>query len=82
MDKGQTGRQAAEGDDTTGYHTMQRAGAKWGSVRQMQRRLGSAKPETEASAGLIMSKTPVKHPLELRAKPRLLQVGTYVLFRT
>lgn len=30
MDKEPTGRQAAEGDKTTGYRTMQQAGGKWG----------------------------------------------------
>lgn len=45
MDKEQTGRQAAEGDQTPGYHTMQQAGGKWGNATP----LASAKPENDAT---------------------------------
>lgn len=37
MDKEQTGRQAAEGDKTTGYRTMLQAGGKWGWSSGRQR---------------------------------------------
>lgn len=49
MDKGQTGRQAAEGDKTTGYRTMQQAGGKWGRGQGKATPLGSAKPENDAT---------------------------------
>lgn len=57
MDKEPTGRQAAEGDKTTGYRTMQQAGGKWGwgSGRQQEATgsnataLASAKPEDDAT---------------------------------